>query len=413
MKFILKFKLFLLVLLASVNTTIGCTKDDGGDDGGSSGAQSVEKGMVLGINETELATWESDESVRHAKLDAMIAAGAQSVRFSLSSSSTDVLERVTSDIIYCNEHNLKVMLIIKTCGIIEFYEAGTQERDGGVDSSGNQRFWSVLPHSKIDSFAYGMWINTRLSYFKTNGAVVDVIEVGNEFAWVDFNGDLPVMPVGSGVVYDTGTFWSSIPEDVINGVRKVGEITALTKTEVQRVYGATGGPTVILGGLNYPSATWIKSVGGSLMTPELVMQIIAGTAPSQEDGLENYLDGMDGVGIHLYPYGDCALGDNESQEAYKERIKAVFVDFAAPINSVQKMPLYMTEFGMYISYSQSTDMKRYNSFTAFFDAVDDIRSEYDMKQLHLYSWSGDGYAILQSDNSSTYTSENIFHYYDE
>lgn len=140
----------------------------------------------------------------------MVEDRCSTVRFSLSE--TNCKDRVLTDILYCNKIGLSVTLIIKTCNIQAIYADGATARDG------EDRFWDVMKHSEIDVDKYEAWISERLQEFYDAGAVVDVIEVGNKFAWVDFNGDFPVMAVGSGVVYNRFTAWENIPESVRVGV---------------------------------------------------------------------------------------------------------------------------------------------------------------------------------------------------
>ncbi len=363
---------------------------------------SIGTDIVFGVNRTELP-WANGGLVGQKQiLDSIDGVGCGYVRFSLSRN--NLRDEVRDHILYANQLGLKVMVFLKIGAIEELYPDSIMMR------SGEGRFWDQYPQSKIDHGLFDIWIKDILQYWKDAGCEIDVIEVSNEFAWVDFNGDFPVLPLNQGVIYDYTYDWNELPFDVRWGVRKVGDFTKKTRKVAQQKFGINA-PRVILGGLNAPfNPQWIVDKGGSIMLPELALEIIKGTAPGQPSGHENYLDSIDGIAMHLYPTpADCSYKPDCSEMVADA---SVFIaNYMEPVNYVTNLPVYLTEFGFRLSmYGPVEDWKRTQLFSAFFQAMKESESDYNWQQAHVFSWDQGDHRLVDTIGQPLHAAKHIFNF---
>lgn len=349
-----------------------------------------------GINRTELPWLEGGMIAQKKLLHEIKSVNCGFVRFTLSRD--NLKDEVKQHILYCNYIGIKVLLCIKLGGIKVIYPPGTEARDE------EGRFWNPFPHSLIDTIRYNSWIADVLNYFNDAGCRIDVIEIGNEFAWCDFNGDFPIMPKGEGFAFDESYDWEKIPIQIKQGIRKVGEITSHTKKAAGNIF-KTNPPKVILGGLNwFQDKTWMINQGGTIMSPRVTLQILKGILPKQPNEDKNLLEYIDGIGLHFYP--NCSY--NANYDKMIQEAKMYLDDFMEPVQSVTNLPVYITEMGYRIEdYGVENDWKRYMLFRAFFDAMDQTLNDYNWKQLYIFSWDQGLYRLIDN-GEILYTADNIF-----
>jgi hypothetical protein len=137
---------------------------------------------------------------------------------------------------------------------------------------------------------------------------------------------------------------------------------------------------------------WLVSVGASVLTPDVALNIMKGTAPGQPSGSENYLDGVDGVCLHLYPYGDCPfVEDKETKRADTTKMIADVVKYfdlwVPEVRKITDLPVYITEFGYETTaYGVANDWKRADQFKAYITAMRKTQSKYNWHSLYVYNW---------------------------
>lgn len=352
-----------------------------------------------GVSRTELPRLEGGMETQKAMLDSIKVAGAETIRLSLSRS--NLRDEVRDHILYANKIGLKVLVMIKLGGLGVLYPPDVEER------SGQERFWNVYPHSKIDSNFFDEWIKDLLQYWKEAGCQIDVLEVGNEFAWTDFNGDFPVMPRGEGFLFDYSFDWNSIPEDVKESVRMVGLLAKKVKSNSDEIF-TKNPPKVTLGGLNkHVNTEWMVHAGGTLMLPELALQIIKGTAPGQPETYENYLKSIDGIGVHFYP--NDAMSFKQDFEAMTDDAGRYINDFMSPIRSVTDLPVYVTEMGFDLArYGAENDLKRTQLIFSLFEAMEQTKSNYNWKQVDVYSWDQGTKRLTNKNGEPLHSVNHIF-----
>lgn len=86
-----------------------------------------------------------------------------------------------------------------------------------------------------------------LSELQKRGIALHAVEVGNEFNWMPFNGDLQYLP-GGAVLNDRSLREFSFGDAVRRGFEKVAQAARVVRSSLQKVYGVNRVP-VVLGGL--------------------------------------------------------------------------------------------------------------------------------------------------------------------
>ncbi len=406
MKYILRLCFLTLLFVSS------CSKDDDVSQTYSDMPDIVTRHLFdLGISRTELPwlslTYANGESVsattaqKQILLAAMRSNGCGMVRLSLSRSS--LADEVARHVLYCNIIGMKTMVMIKLGGIEEIYADDVEER------SGEDTFWDNYPLSKIDDDLYETMIKSFYTALNSLNAYVDVIEVGNEVGWCDFNGDFPIQERGSGFVYDEETYsYSDIPEGITAGLRKCAEVANVTKTLAHSQLKQTTKPQVIIGGLNgadVDDSEWMVNAGGTIMYPASVIKVFKGEYPGQPDSHEDLLDALDGVSLHFYPK---VLDWSSSSQTMIDEAEAYLHDKMFDITRVTAKPLHISEMGYsYDTYGTSKDYKRLDLFNAFFSAMDLTDCCYDWRGLYIYSWD-QGDKALVVDGVEYETAKSVF-----
>ncbi len=362
--------------------------------------ESEQRQFSIGVNRPELPWAEGGTAAQRHILDEINSVDCGHVRFSLSRG--NLKKEVRDHILYANQLGMKVTVFLKISQIDEIYPEGTVKR------SGEERFWEQYPLNKIDQGLYTSWVNDLMQYWNEAGCEIDVIEVGNEFAWVDFNGDFPIFPVNEGVIYDENRTWDSLPFDVRWSVRKVGDLARITKRAVVSKF-SENAPKVILGGLNAPfNPDWLIGAGGSIMMPELALRLIQGTAEGQPNTHADYLESIDGIAIHLYPQPeDCPYIDDCT--AMVDDAKTFIDRFMRPVSTVTDLPVYLSEFGFRTTtYGYDQDWKRTKLFQAFFQAMSQTQSAYNWEQVHVYNWDENVHRLVTEDGELLHAAKHIF-----
>lgn len=345
----------------------------------------------IGINRTDLYWMEGGLSAQTKLLDSIRAVGCEYVRFTLNS--YQYKEQVRDHILYCNKIGIKPLVCIMLGSIVQIYPFGT-ELVSRLRPGEPRMFWDEYPVSQLDENRFENFMQDVLTYWKNAGCVIDVLELGNELNWIDFNGDLPYYPNGQGKVFNNTYNWNTLPDPVRMFARKAGFAAKKTKDLVKIIF-PDNPPRVIVGGMsagNLNSGGWLVSVGASVLSPDVALNIMKGVEPGQPSGSENYLDGVDGVGLHLYPYGDCPfVEDKVTMKADTTKMIADVVKYfdlwVPEVHKVTDLPVYITEFGYETTaYGVTNDWKRAEQFKAYITAMRKTQSKYNWHSLYVYNW---------------------------
>lgn len=361
----------------------------------------------LGINCTELP-WKQVKNIEGSLVNATIEEqlkiidnirnqGCGSIRLTLSKK--NLMNDVATHILHANGLSMKVLICLKLGDDESLYPKDVKMR------TGDEVFWSVYPHSKIDTSLFRQSMTEVFNDWEAKGCKIDVIEVGNEIGWCDFNGDLPLRGKNQGLVYDDTYDWNTLPNNIAVGIRKSAEATVITKELVEQIF-VSQRPKVIVGGLNYElDNKWMMEQGGTILKPELILQIFKGTFPNQPvDCKTDLLSKLDGVGVHIYP--DCTYDDDE-QKMRKDAVNYIS-EWMKSVAAETALPLYVTEMGYNGDlFALGEDYKRLALFRAFFAGMESTRSKYDWKQLHVFSWDQTQFAVTKEGVLSE-TAKDIF-----
>ena len=353
----------------------------------------------VGINRTDLYWMEGGLSAQTTLLDSIRAVGCEYVRFTLQAYT--LREQVRDHILYCNQIGLKPLVCIMLGSIKQLYPTGT-ELVNRLRPGEPRMFWDGYPVSKLDETRFETFMQDVLTYWKNAGCVIDVIELGNELNWIDFNGDLPYYPNGQGKVFNNTYTWNTLPEAVRTFPRKAGFAAKKTKELVTTIF-PDNPPRVIVGGLsagNLNYLGWLVGVGASVLAPDMALKIMKGTAPEQPAGSENYLNGVDGVCLHLYPYGDCPFVENsvtkkaDTTKMTNDVIK-YFDRWVPAVREISELPIYITEFGYETTtYGAANDWKRAEQYKAYISAMRQSQSKYNWHTLYVYNWDRGTFQIF-------------------
>ncbi|CAL1520179.1 hypothetical protein [Chitinophaga sp. MM2321] len=398
-KAVLLFATFLVM-----SSAVSSCKTDGTDPGGSQAVDSVspqsKHSFNVGINRTDLYWVEGGPAAQTRLLNSIKSAGCEYVRFTLQGD--QYKEAVRDHILYSNKIGIKPLVCIMLGGIVDIYPPGTQLVNR-LQPGEERMFWDGYPVSQMDEVRFDTFMTNLLTYWQEAGCVIDVLELGNELNWIDFNGDFPRYPNGEGKIFDNSYTWNTLPDSVKHFARKAGYAAKKTKELASRIFGKDG-PKVIVGGLsagNLNYKGWMKSVGASVMDADVALNIMQGTFKDQPAGSENYLKDVDAVCLHLYPYDDCAfVEDNAGKADTTAMINDVtqyFDRWMPRIKKVTNLPVFITEFGYETkTYGIENDWKRAEQFKAFITGMERTKDKYNWSALYVYNWDLGSFQIYNN-----------------
>lgn len=359
----------------------------------------------LGVNSPNLFKFQEVEGNeeqtlqnQYAKIDRMYDAGCRELRLSI----TDFkyTERVRKHILYANGKGMYVT--VDFLGV-DVYPEGTKR----LQPIGPPRRHGGWPTHEMDLSLVRKRMRCTLADWKKAGCRIQAIEVGNETGWCEFNGDFPLMPEGEGVLYDSSYTWQTLPENVPDGIRKMAEATRITKRIVDRLWlFSKDKPLVIVGGLNlFHNMSWCRKVGGTIMRPEMVLQIYKGTLPGQPQS-RNLLKFADGVGVHMYPQ----ISVSDDYAAKYAGVLDCIKGMMEPLSKETELPMYVTEVGLRYAGDEN-EKGRIEAFEALFQAYSDTDAQYDWRLVQIYCWDGNENHIFVKPDGELLPSSVIFSQY--
>ncbi|SDI98705.1 hypothetical protein SAMN04487898_1019 [Pedobacter sp. ok626] len=252
-------------------------------------AQSEKYTFPIGIHRPNLS-WAGSLEKELEIIEKMRIMGARSVRLNPNSKAeADFVQHV----LHANRLGFKVNFEV-SLAFPEFYHPNAQRR-------AKKKHWDPRYQlSDIKPVNVQVWAANMFKELKAKGAVIEVVEVGNEFNWIDFNGDMP--EIAGGKYYDYDSDWED-PDyvKIRKGLDLYGQILKIIRKEAEKTWGK-GGVKVVSGGLvrHMSLGTWFKNHDATILAPQVCLDILQGTHPRQTKAT-NYLKYADGIGIHFYP----------------------------------------------------------------------------------------------------------------
>ena len=342
--------------------------------------------LVIGVNRTELSKAYKGEKYRQIETLYNISESPfECIRLNITD--PELMHDIKEQISLCNELGLGVLLNIELSNNYNFYN--NFEKDFDDLPTGN-----LYPYSKINESYYVNNIKDILSYLKDNNCKIDVIEIGDKIGWNNFYNTYPVFSDKMGYIIDHNTSSDSVPDYIINGIRKIGKLTNKTKEISDSIFNEINHPEVILGSLYYPmnSAKWMLSKGGIVVTPEIILKIIKGEI-FNKDNCPDYLEKIDGIAVNIYPSIHPKNTDTKSE--INRLIDDYFEKWMNMVSPFTNLPIYITECGINkASYEDELDYKRIELLNSVIERIDINKDKYNFRQLYIYSWDQEGWLII-------------------
>ncbi|MBL0059751.1 MAG: fibronectin type III domain-containing protein [Elusimicrobia bacterium] len=346
-----------------------------------------ERDFPLGVNRPNLY-WYGTLAQEQALLDTIVTSGVRRVRLNMNSMKDK--QDVKEHILACNSKGIEVLLFLTLTAFNadEFYPPGTVP----VTPAANFRGWHWPSYrlSDLDTGLFDARIRDLLTFFKANHCRLRAVEVGNEPGWAAFNGDLPLG--GSFRVYDDRVPGNDPDYQRIRvGLRKLGQCVQSAKNAADEIYGS-GEILVVLGGLNKPKNPYLTSIGASFTPPDVVIDILKGTHRSLPPGSTDYLNYLDGIGVHIYP----DLGPF-NPETVSDLIKTDVDDLMTPL--LQKLPaqkpVWVTEFGFSTAaFAAGRDEQRLGALSWLVRGLsDDAFANVNWNRLYLFTFDDDSFQV--------------------
>lgn len=310
----------------------------------------------LGIHRPNL-NWLGTLEEEKQLIDKMDEMGAQSIRLNPTATSAvaDFIEHVK----YANSLGIKVNMVIQLTAFPEFYPNGTTKRPQVGIWGPRYRLSDIEPEN------IRLWAASVFDQIYAAGAQIELVELGNEVNWIDYNGDLPY--VQGGAFYDYNTDWNDTTYVKIReGFSKYGETLTKIRSELDRVWG-TGNIKLITHGAvqGHQLSSWSQTNGASVLSTAVMLDLLQGTHPELSVGSSNYLNSVDGIGIHFYP-STVELNMDLAKESVADEIR----DIMNPLIDVvgDTIPFWVTEWGYpknkFVNNSQTDRYQMFKNFLA-------------------------------------------------
>lgn len=338
-------------------------------------AQSIP--FPLGLHRPNLS-WVTDNNANgsnsdewKAIIDQMAATGATCVRLNPNPHYEGQAISV-EQLQYANSKGLKVLIAIPII-FPDFYPICTKKYQTGT-------FGEKYRLREIDPVRVRAWFSSYLAKIKAAQIDIDAIEFGNELNWMDFNNDVDAYPGGR--LYDYNTPWND--QQYVNiraGIQKYGECIQGMYEEIGLQY-TSARPKLISQGLVMQRQlnSWHTSRDAAIVLSDMWIKLLQGTHPNQSSAT-NYLNYLDGIGVHLYPLASTPAADVDDE------IEALVSPIHTIIQGSGKQ-IYVTEFG-YPSVSPVPDeYNRYLNHQRFIEAAASL-SSYPWGSFYLYTFDGD------------------------
>jgi hypothetical protein len=238
----------------------------------------------IGIDQSNLST--KNEQDRARTIAGIRAIGAEWFRDGYTSKASGGIADFVDEVRIAKQNHLKVLFNVLP--VAEDYDSSTQPENAGPEfaklcgwSSGSRKL------SLIDIEKFSVRFRGQLDALKTARLTPDAFEIGNEFDWICFNGDVPDGHEASAAEFTTA-------------VRAYAHFLRAAAT---LVHSPSYFPNakIITFGLAHGNDRWDKPMHHFANPARMIAQL------QNLDGF-NYLDNpsyhVDGYGLHIYPSAD-------------------------------------------------------------------------------------------------------------
>jgi hypothetical protein len=159
--------------------------------------------------------------------------------------------------------------------------------------TGRGHFANVAHLSDADPEYFRRRFSELFGEIERQGIRLSAIEIGNEFNWTGFNGDLAILPLHS-VPGEQTVEALRDPERFREGLRRYVKMVAIVKT-LRDASKVNKDAKIISGGLADVPAAFAANEGAESVAPTTALKLLIGM------GLDKQVDGF---GVHFYPGRD-------------------------------------------------------------------------------------------------------------
>lgn len=245
-------------------------------------------------------------------------------------------EDVIAQIQHAHSLGIEVLLLIES-------------RDTNFFVPGAPIFDNFPRLSDLDTARFRSSIGSFFQQCVAQGAIPDALQVFNEIA-TGFNGDVLEPPF---LEIDYTTNWNDpVYERIRSGFLKTGEAMRITNELIDEYFNGE----VFLMSAGLVSRTFFTGLdpnNRSRVLFQVLLDIWQGTHPDQPAGAENYLQYIDGFGLHLYPGG---LYEDTPQQVLTSFFEPRINTYLATINT--PLPICLSEWGIRKDRVQEPDVER-------------------------------------------------------
>ncbi|MBL8710513.1 MAG: hypothetical protein JNL25_15060 [Rhodospirillaceae bacterium] len=166
---------------------------------------------------------------------------------------------------------------------------GAVAAEGAAPRPRNPHFFPAHGLTQIDLDRYAARLEKLLDRIIQYHLPVTALEIGNEFNWSGYNGDLPLRD-GGAVVLDEAAWHGADRAAFEAGLDRYAAVIALTRTRLESDP-RLADIGIVSAGLADINVAFIRRVGATYIAPALVYKAMAA---------RGLFDAIDHVGVHLY-----------------------------------------------------------------------------------------------------------------
>ncbi|PQJ79820.1 T9SS type A sorting domain-containing protein [Polaribacter porphyrae] len=317
-------------------------------------------------------------------IDKMNEIGIKSIRLNPTASQSvgDFIEHVK----YANQLNIKVNMVISITAFPEFFVNGATKRPEVGIWGPRYKFSDLVPEN------IGNWCEQVFNRLQNAGAIIELVEFGNESNWIDFNGDLPY--IEGGKFYDYTTDWNdSSFIKIREGILKYGQALKFVKDKIDLVWGENDVQLITNGAVEgYRLTDWAITNGGSILSTAVMLDLLKGGHPQLPAESENYLQNADGIGIHFYPKV-IELDIDIAKKTVANEIR----DIMTPIINVVSIetPIWVTEWNYNKGlFQNNSEEDRYIMLKNLLEICHGL--PYNWKKFYLFTFDNSSHKIYEN-----------------
>lgn len=294
-----------------------------------------------------------DREQQYGVLDAMKGSGVNRVRLNLAKPNqlNDVIDLAR----HADDQGLEVLLSIGLSGNAAYYPPGATPI-----TRGNSELYRL---SDLRPDEFGSALRGYLLDLRSAGVDLNALNIGNEVNWFGFNGDLP--EITGGRIYgerpgDRELEWDDPDfKNFRQGVQNWGRAISVAQRAVDDIFQGSD-VKIVTGGFADIPDRYVGNIGGSIVRPELLLQLLQGSHPNQPSTAPDYIANADYIGTHIYPYRPYNTDPAEGYESIKNHIGLVMDPVVAKIGT--STTFWIDEFGFRRSVTEQQRLQLFRWF---------------------------------------------------